>query len=62
MFECEKCGSPTKAMVQMQVSAPAEMMHNFTKKNMASKEFRIMGGLVGNRRLFVYERFVSARY
>lgn len=43
MFECEKCGSPTKAMVMMQVCAPANMMHNFSKKNMRDKNFTIMG-------------------
>lgn len=43
MFECEKCGSPTRAMVQMAVSAPSEMMYDFTKKNMKSADFKIHG-------------------
>lgn len=45
MFECEKCGSPTDAMVQMVVCAPSTMLHRFTKKNMNTKEFRIKGVL-----------------
>lgn len=45
MFECEKCGSPTKAMGQMTVSVPSSMMHNFSKKNMRSKDFEVFGVL-----------------
>lgn len=45
MYSCEKCGGETRAMVQMVVSAPPNMLHNFTKKNMSSKEFKIMGVL-----------------
>lgn len=45
MFECERCGSPTKAMLQMSVCAPSEMMHNFSKKNIRSAEFQIHGVL-----------------
>lgn len=45
MYECEKCGASTTAMVQMVVCAPSEMMRNFTKKNMSSKEFKIQGVL-----------------
>ncbi len=45
MFECEKCGGDTRVMVQIVVSAPSDMMHNFTKGNMRSKEFKIMGVL-----------------
>lgn len=45
MFECEQCGSPTKMMVQMVVIAPSDMFHNFTKKNMNSKEFQVQGVL-----------------
>jgi hypothetical protein len=45
MFECEKCGSATRAMLMMQVSAPPEMLHYFSKKNMRSKDFHILGVL-----------------
>lgn len=45
MFECKHCGSATKAMVQMIACAPSEMMHNFTKANMRSKDFELMGVL-----------------
>ena len=45
MFNCEKCGGSTNAMVLMEVSAPSEMMHKFSKKNMQSKEFQILGVL-----------------
>lgn len=45
MYKCEKCGSETKAMVLMSVCAPSEMLHNFTKKNLNSKEFQILGVL-----------------
>lgn len=45
MFECQKCGASTKAMVQMIVCAPSEMMFNFSKKNMKSKEFTVNGVL-----------------
>lgn len=43
MYQCEKCGSETRAMGYMQVSVPSSYMNNFTKNNIKSKEFRILG-------------------
>lgn len=43
MWECERCGGPTRVMVMMQVSAPSEMYGKFSKKNMNSKDFTIWG-------------------
>lgn len=45
MYKCEKCGADTNAMVQMSVCAPSSMIHNFSKKNMSKKEFRVLGVL-----------------
>ena len=45
IFECPRCGGPTRAMVQMVVVAPSKMMYKFSKKNIRSKEFTIKGVL-----------------
>lgn len=45
MFECERCGSTTRAMGNIKISIPSEFVYNLSKKNIRSKEFRIMGAL-----------------
>lgn len=42
-FKCQHCGGDTRIMVSMTVSAPAWMAHQFSKKNIAKKEFEIWG-------------------
>ena len=42
-MKCDLCGSEMRMMVQMIVSAPSSMESQFSKKNMRSKEFRILG-------------------
>lgn len=43
VWECERCGSPTRVMVQATISAPGELTHQFSKKNLRSKEVYMMG-------------------
>ena len=40
---CEKCGSEMRMMMQMIVSAPSSMESHFSKTNMRSKEFKVLG-------------------
>lgn len=42
-MKCDKCGLEMRMMVQMIVSAPSSMGSYFSKTNMRSKEFRILG-------------------
>ncbi len=40
---CEKCNSPTRMQVQATISAPGELAHQFSKKNLRQKEVHLMG-------------------
>ena len=44
-MKCERCGSPTRMRVQMVISAPGELYHQLSKKNLRSKEVYSMGTL-----------------
>ncbi len=44
-MKCVKCGSPTRIQVQATISAPGEMVANFTKRNLRRKEVYLMGVL-----------------
>jgi len=40
---CEHCGKPTRIQVQATISAPAELSHNFTKKNLRRRDVYLLG-------------------
>lgn len=42
---CERCGSPTRMQVQAVISAPGNMYHEFTKKNLRDKSVKLLGVL-----------------
>lgn len=42
---CESCGSKTMMQVQVVVSAPSELMHQFSKENLRRKDVQLMGVL-----------------
>lgn len=44
-MKCPHCGSGTRMHVQAAISAPGELAHQFSKKNLRSKEVYLMGVL-----------------
>lgn len=40
---CGKCGSETRIMTQITISAPSRFYGKFSKKNLASKEVELLG-------------------
>lgn len=44
-MKCPHCGSGTRMHVQAVISAPGELAHQFSKKNLRSKEVYLMGVL-----------------
>ena len=44
-MKCPYCGSGTRMHVQAVISAPGEREHQFSKKNLRSKEVYLMGVL-----------------
>lgn len=44
-MKCEKCGSPTRIQVQAVISAPGELYHQFSKKNLRRGDVHLMGVL-----------------
>lgn len=44
-MNCIYCGSGTRMQVQAVISAPGELAHQFSKKNLRSKEVYLMGVL-----------------
>ncbi len=44
-MKCEECGSPTQMQVQAVISAPGDLAHQFTKKNLRRKDVHLMGVL-----------------
>ena len=45
MSKCPKCGSDTRIQVQAVISAPGELAHQFSKKNLRRKDVHLMGVL-----------------
>jgi len=43
MNECQKCGSDTRMQVNVVISAPGDLAHNLSKRNLRSKDVFIMG-------------------
>lgn len=41
-MKCEKCGSEMRMVVHMVVSAPSSMESQFSKKNIRSKDFKVV--------------------
>ena len=44
-MKCIHCGGKTRIQVQAVISAPGELAHQFSKKNLRSKEVYLMGVL-----------------
>jgi transcription elongation factor Elf1 len=44
-FACERCGKNTRMQVQVVISAPSELAHRFSKRNLRRKDVYIMGVL-----------------
>lgn len=42
-FLCPDCGKPMRMQVQATISAPAELMHKFSKSNIARKDVQLLG-------------------
>ena len=42
-MKCERCGSETRMQVQAVISAPGELAHNLSKKNLKRKDVYLMG-------------------
>jgi len=45
MTTCQHCGSPTRMQVQAVISAPGELNHQFSKKNLRRADVYLMGVL-----------------
>lgn len=42
-MKCPKCGSDTRMMVQVVISAPGELNHRLSKKNLRHKDVYLQG-------------------
>lgn len=44
-MKCERCGGSTRMQVQAVISAPGELAHKFSKKNLRRKDVHFIGVL-----------------